>query len=106
LNIRHVAFPRLIQPVLLGGSRGIAYYTTLYLPSSIWTERTGTLLLRKPAPLEADEKLKPYLSDGRLKLVQGDAMNESDVGKLFRDKVDLLVTSVGAAIPSPHGCQD
>ncbi len=87
-----------MHAVLLGASRGIGYYTTLNLLSSPSAEWTCILLLRKLATLESDEKLQPHIDSGRLKLIQGDATNESDVGKLFTGHVDLVVTSVGTLL--------
>lgn len=89
-----------MHTVLLGASRGIGYHTTLNLlanpPSSC------TLLLRKPSSMESDETLREHLASGRLKLVQGDATNEDDIRKLFTEKVDLVVSSIGE---QPRSCR-
>jgi len=77
--------------VILGASRGIAYYTALRLLNNDWT----CTLLRKPATVENNDKFKPYLEKGKLIIVQGNATNLSDVTKLFTKPVDLVLTTVG-----------
>ena len=82
----HVAF--------LGASKGSGYFALLeYLAAS--TANTAVLLLRKPDVLVADPKLTPYVEAGRVRVVQGDATSENDVAGLFKDQVDVTVTSVG-----------
>jgi NAD(P)-dependent dehydrogenase (short-subunit alcohol dehydrogenase family) len=79
--------------VLLGASRGIAYYTTLNLLST--DEWTCTLLLRKPETLAADPKLTPYVESGKLVFVKGNGTNVEDVAKLFDKPADVVITSIG-----------
>lgn len=84
----HVAF--------LGASKGSGYFALLeYLAAA--TTNTAVLLLRKPDVLAADPKITPHVEAGRVRFVNGDATNEEDVAKLFKDHVDVVVTSVGAA---------
>jgi hypothetical protein len=81
--------------VLLGASKGAGYHALLRLltPDSTWS---ATVLLRKPEVIEKDENFAPYINDGRLRIVQGDATNVEDVKKLFKDKTDVVISTVGA----------
>lgn len=59
----------------------LSFLNLLSLPfPSGWT---CTVLLRNPIRTEADDQLRPYIDSGRVRLIQGDATNESDVPKLF-----------------------
>jgi NAD(P)-dependent dehydrogenase (short-subunit alcohol dehydrogenase family) len=84
--------------VLIGASKGCGYHALLRLltPTSNWS---ATVLLRKPEALEQDANFAPYLKDGRLKIVKGDATNVEDVKKLFVDTVDLVISTVGKYPP-------
>lgn len=92
-RLTHLAIAEMRHAVLLGASRGIAYYTTLNLLST--DEWTCTLLLRKPEALAADPKLTPYVESGKLVFVKGNGTSVEDVAKLFDKPVDVVITSIG-----------
>ena len=89
-----------MHAVLLGASKGVGYFTALYLleqPDERWT---CTLLLRNPTTLSTDPQLKTYIDQGRLSVVKGDATSEEDVGKFFGEKVtvDVVISSIGESL--------
>ena len=99
--------PFTMHAALIGASRGIGYHVTLnLLATSDWT---CTLLLRRPEIIEQDDKLAPYINEGKLSLIQGNGTNDANVAKLFEQHVDLLVTTIGKLFnlfplyPTRHG---
>lgn len=85
-----------MHAVILGASKGCGYHALVRLLAI--PEWTATILLRKPASIEADQNLKGYLTDGRLKIVQGDATRYEDVKSLFDKKVDVVISTIGRLI--------
>lgn len=85
-----------MHAVIFGGSRGCGYFTAYYLLSAPDAAWTITLLLRNTSTIENNARLAPYIKDGRLQLVKGDATVEADVRRVLSgDKVDLVVSSIG-----------
>lgn len=82
--------------VIFGGSRGVGYFTTLYLlshPTETWTT---SLLLRDPTGIESDPRFGPYIKEGRLTIFKGDAFNHGDVVPLFaQGTVDVVISTMG-----------
>lgn len=80
--------------VLLGASKGCGYHALIRLlaPSLDWK---ATILLRKPEPIQNDPFLKTCMDEGRLRIVRGDATNYDDVVKLFGEKVDVVISTIG-----------
>jgi hypothetical protein len=99
-RLTHLAIANMKHAVLLGASRGIAYYTTLNLLST--DEWTCTLLLRKPEALAADPKLTPYVESGKLVFVKGNGTSVEDVAKLFDKPADVVITSIGESLYTTH----
>ncbi|OCF72987.1 hypothetical protein I204_06217 [Kwoniella mangroviensis CBS 8886] len=86
-----------MEAVFLGASKGIGYFTVLNLLQNNQNWK-ATLLLRKPDVFDDNHLIKPFIENGRLRIVQGDATNEDDLKKLFEGKkVDLVMSSIGAA---------
>lgn len=84
--------------VFLGASRGIGYHTALNLLSDKSATWQVTMLLRKPEALATDKHFAPFIENGRVKTIQGDATNPADVQKLFDGgKVDVVVSSIGTS---------
>ncbi|KAG8865883.1 hypothetical protein FRC20_009324 [Serendipita sp. 405] len=82
----------------LGASRNIGYYAALRLLSK---GDTVTFVLRSPATLEADEALKEYVSNGKARLVKGDALSADDIkaawlGAVAVAPVDFIMFTVGS----------
>ncbi|KAG8809654.1 hypothetical protein FRC18_004450 [Serendipita sp. 400] len=83
----------------LGASRNIGYYAALRLLSK---GNTVTFVLRSPATLEADEALKEYVSNGKARLVKGDALSADDIkaawlGAVAVAPVDFIMFTVGTS---------
>lgn len=78
---------------LLGASKGIGYYVLLDLLSDEGNE--AILLLRNPNCFDDDDIVNPAIKAGRVRIVKGDATMQTDVEKLFQNKVDTVITSVG-----------
>lgn len=80
--------------VLLGASKGCGYHALIRLlaPPLDWK---ATILLRKPETIQNDPFLKTCMEEGRLKIVRGDATNYDDVVKLFGEKVDVVISTIG-----------
>ena len=64
---------------------------------------TVTFLLRSLSTLEGDENLQPFVQDGKVHLVSGDALNKEDVIRGWKTaqeasesgRVDLVLFTVG-----------
>ncbi|WVF69128.1 hypothetical protein IAT40_003902 [Kwoniella sp. CBS 6097] len=86
-----------MHAILLGASKGIGYQVLKSLLSSS-NKWSTTLLLRKPELLEKDEAIAPYIREGRVRIVKGDATSEDDLRKCLEgsERVDLIVSSIGA----------
>ncbi|WVQ96634.1 hypothetical protein IAU59_003739 [Kwoniella sp. CBS 9459] len=84
--------------VLLGASKGCGYQVLQSLLSSSSAEKwSTTLLLRKPELLEQDAAISPYIREGRVRIVKGDATSEADLRECLEgERVDLIVSSIGA----------
>ncbi|KAG8795714.1 hypothetical protein FRC16_009988 [Serendipita sp. 398] len=87
----------------LGASRNIGYYAALRLLSK---GDTVTFVLRSPATLEADEALKEYVSNGKARLVKGDALSADDIkaawlGAVAVAPVDFIMFTVGTSFFFP-----
>ena len=60
-----------------------------------------TFLLRNVKCFDADESIKPFVSSGAARLVQGDALKEDDVRKVWtvaaegEGKLDTVLFSIG-----------
>ncbi|WWC62500.1 uncharacterized protein I303_105096 [Kwoniella dejecticola CBS 10117] len=83
--------------VFLGASKGIGYFTLLNLlqTTSDWS---AVLLLRKPDCFDKNDSIRPFVENGRIQIIKGDATNEGDVKKLFQvGQVDLVVSTIGAS---------
>lgn len=94
-----------MHAVIFGGSRGVGYFTALYLLAL--PEWTVSLLLRTPSKIEQDSRLAPFIQQGRLRLVKGDALDKEAVSLLFSQaKVDLVVSSMGKSWPTVRGSAD
>jgi hypothetical protein len=89
------------HPVLLGASKGCGYHALIRLldPRVDWE---ATILLRKPESIENDPILQQYLKEGRLKIVKGDATSFEDVGKLFEERVDVVISTIGKSRMVEH----
>ncbi|WVW84620.1 hypothetical protein I302_106654 [Kwoniella bestiolae CBS 10118] len=86
-----------MEAVFLGASKGIGYFTLLDLLSNNQNWK-ATVLLRKPDVFKDNHLIQPFIQDGRLRIVQGDATDEGDLKKLFEGrKVNLVMSSIGAA---------
>ncbi|WWC70702.1 uncharacterized protein I206_104653 [Kwoniella pini CBS 10737] len=82
--------------VFLGASKGIGYFTLLNLLQTTKDWNT-ILLLRKPDCFDKNELIKPFIENGRIQIIKGDATNENDVENLFKiGKVDLVISTIGA----------
>ncbi|WRT67823.1 uncharacterized protein IL334_004797 [Kwoniella shivajii] len=102
-----------MNTVFLGASKGIGYFTLLNLLQNDRSTK-AICLLRKPDLFNADARLQPFIEEGRITIVKGDATNEDDIRKLFQGgNVDLVVSSIGGApkitwtgfsIDQPHLC--
>ncbi|WWC88732.1 uncharacterized protein L201_003645 [Kwoniella dendrophila CBS 6074] len=87
------------QAVFFGASKGIGYFTLLSILENNQDWNT-TLLLRKPDCFNDNHLIKPFIDNGRVKIIKGDATNEVDIRKCFDNdnkRVDLVVSSIGAA---------
>jgi NAD(P)-dependent dehydrogenase (short-subunit alcohol dehydrogenase family) len=85
-----------MHAVIFGGSRGCGYFTAYYLLSASNRDWTVTLLLRDTSIIEKDPRLAPFIKEGRLRLLKGDATVEADVRRaLTGGEVDLIVSSIG-----------
>lgn len=66
---------------------------------------TVTFLLRSLSTLEGDENLRPFVQDGKVHLVSGDALNKEDVTRGWKTaqeasesgRIDLVLFTVGEA---------
>ncbi|OCF30444.1 hypothetical protein I317_02561 [Kwoniella heveanensis CBS 569] len=90
--------------ILLGASKGIGYQVLQSLLSSAGSgaeqqqdQWSTTLLLRKPELIEQDATIRPYIQQGRVRIVKGNATSEDDLRKCFEGvNVDLIISSIGA----------
>jgi len=82
-----------MHAVILGASKGCGYHALVRLLAK--PDWTATILLRKPSVLESDENLQKYLTDGSLKIVEGNATVYEDVKALFDKKVDVVISTIG-----------
>lgn len=83
-----------MHAVILGGSKGVGYFSALYILAT--PGNSVTLLLRSPGVIDNDEKFAGYIQQGRARLVEGDACDEAAIARLFEgEKVDVLITSIG-----------
>lgn len=81
----------------IGASRNIGYYSALTL---LQQGHQVVFLLRKADVFEDDADMKLFVDSGSAKLVQGDALVESDVGRAWSTAtsdgpVDVVIFSVG-----------
>lgn len=85
--------------VILGASKGTGYHVLLRLlkPDTTWS---ATILLRKPDVIEKDDNFVPYIKDGRLKVVQGDATKVTDVQEVLQGQVDVVISTIGTYLDS------
>ncbi|KAI0374588.1 hypothetical protein BV20DRAFT_378634 [Pilatotrama ljubarskyi] len=70
---------------VLGGSKNIGYYAALRLLDQ---GASVTFLLRKTSVFDNDERIQPYIKQGKAYLVAGDALNFDDVEKGWEAAVE------------------
>ncbi|KAK7049702.1 hypothetical protein VNI00_005733 [Paramarasmius palmivorus] len=83
----------------IGAARNIGYYSSVRLLDA---GCTVTFLLRNSAVFDEDEVIKKYIASGKVHLVKGDALVQSDVQRGWEEAakhgpVDLLLFTVGGA---------
>ncbi|KAF6763637.1 hypothetical protein DFP72DRAFT_955797 [Ephemerocybe angulata] len=88
----------------VGASRNIGYHSALRLLAK---GATVTFLLRSPGVFDADTLIQEHIKSGKVRLVQGDALNASNVRAAWAEAskdspVDVLLYTVGAVGGSFH----
>ncbi|TDL18417.1 hypothetical protein BD410DRAFT_700554, partial [Rickenella mellea] len=85
--------------LVIGGSKNIGYYAAQRLLAS---NATVTFLLRNKSSFDNDESMKPYMASGKARIVEGDALKESDVQRAWDSAasakdghVDVMLFTVG-----------
>ncbi|KAF9458771.1 hypothetical protein BDZ94DRAFT_1200535, partial [Collybia nuda] len=83
--------------LVIGGSRNIGYVATLKFLS---LGANATFLLRSPSVFDQDVHIQGYVKSGKVRLVKGDALNETDVQRAWNEAsavgtVDVLLFTVG-----------
>lgn len=89
-----------LKVLTIGGSRNIGYYSSMRLLNS---GATVTFLLRSPTAFANDQAIQTFVTSGKARLVQGDALVKEDVQRAWTEAgkgddnrpVDLLVFTVG-----------
>lgn len=83
-----------LRGVFIGASKGIGYHALYHYLNSD-TTNTATLVLRKPELMDDDEVMGPYVKEGRVKVVEGDATDAEVIRRAMQGDVDFVLTSVG-----------
>jgi NAD(P)-dependent dehydrogenase (short-subunit alcohol dehydrogenase family) len=72
-----------------------------------------TYLLRNPAGLQADDKIRPYVQSGQARLIKGDCLDEADVRRTWEEAgkggaheglVDYVLSTVGQSLRGQAVC--
>lgn len=88
-----------MHAAIIGGTRGVGRSTALSLLSTS-SDNQVTLLARNPENVSSDPEFKPFVDEGRVTILKGDAYEEESLHDLvFRGKssVDLIFFGLGTA---------
>ncbi|KAI0771075.1 hypothetical protein BD413DRAFT_476805 [Trametes elegans] len=89
----------MVNVFVLGGSKNIGYYAAIRL---LEQGATVAFLLRKTSVFDKDEQIQSYIKQGKVSLIQGDALVLEDVRKGWEaaleagnGTVDVLLFTIG-----------